>query len=63
MKTLRTPDDRFENLAGYPYEPHYIEVPDGEDGSLRIHYVDEGPHNAEAVLLMHGEPSWSSIVK
>ena len=63
MKTLRTPDDRFENLAGYPYEPHYIEVPDGEDGSLRIHYVDEGPHNAEAVLLMHGEPSWSYLYR
>jgi haloalkane dehalogenase len=40
MKTFRTPDERFENLPGYPYEPNYIEVPDGEDGSLRIHYVD-----------------------
>ena len=50
MKTLRTPDERFENLPGYPYEPNYIEVPDGEGGSLRIHYVDEGRRDAEPVL-------------
>ena len=63
MKTLRTPDESFENLPGYPYEPKYIEVPDGEDGSLRIHYVDEGPGDAEPVLLMHGEPSWSYLYR
>ncbi|MGD8521706.1 MAG: haloalkane dehalogenase [Desulfobacterales bacterium] len=63
MKTLRTPDERFENLPGYPYEPNYIEVPDGEDGQLRIHFVDEGPRHAEPVLLMHGEPSWSYLYR
>ena len=46
MKTLRTPDERFENMPGYPYAPNYIEVPDGEDGILRIHHVDEGPRDA-----------------
>jgi haloalkane dehalogenase len=63
MKTLRTPDDRFENLPGYPFEPNYIEVPDGEDGFLRIHHVDEGPRDAAPVLLMHGEPSWSYLYR
>jgi haloalkane dehalogenase len=63
MKTLRTPDGRFENLRGYPYEPNYVEVPDGEGGFLRIHYVDEGPRDAEPVLLMHGEPSWSYLYR
>jgi len=63
MKTLRTPDDRFENLPGYPFEPNYIEVPDGEDGFLRIHHVDEGARDAEPVLLMHGEPSWSYLYR
>lgn len=63
MKTLRTPDERFENLTGYPYEPNYIELPNGEGGSLRIHYVDEGPRDAEPVLLMHGEPSWSYLYR
>ncbi len=63
MKTLRTPDERFENLPGYPYEPNYEKVPDGEGGSLRIHYVDEGPRDAEPALLMHGEPSWSYLYR
>jgi haloalkane dehalogenase len=56
MEVLRTPDDRFTNLPGYPFAPHYAEV----DG-LRLHYVDEGPRGAPPVLLLHGEPSWSYL--
>ena len=63
MKVLRTPEEQFSNLEGYPYDPNYIEVPDGEGGSLRIHYIDEGYPNAEAVLMMHGEPSWSYLYR
>lgn len=63
MKTLRTPDERFENLPGYPYEPKYTEVPDGDGATLRIHFVDEGPSDADPVLLMHGEPSWSYLYR
>lgn len=63
MKTLRTPDDRFRNLPGYPFDPNYVEVSDGEGGSLRIHYVDEGPKEDDPVLLMHGEPSWSYLYR
>ena len=54
MRALRTADERFENLPGYPFEPHYLDVPDGEDGSLRIHYIDAGPRDAAPVLLLHG---------
>lgn len=50
---LRTPDDRFENLPGYAFEPHYVDV----DG-LRVHVVDEGPRDAAPILLLHGEPTW-----
>ncbi len=63
MEALRTPDDRFVNLPGYGFEPNYVEVPDGDGGSLRIHYVDEGPRDAGVVLLMHGEPSWSYLYR
>jgi len=58
MKLLRTPDDKFENLPDFPFKPNYIEI----DG-IRIHYVDEGPKNAETILLMHGEPSWSYLYR
>jgi haloalkane dehalogenase len=63
MKALRTPDERFGNLVGFPFAPHYIEVPDGEGGSLRIHFVDEGPRDGETILLMHGEPTWSYLYR
>ena len=65
MDYLRTPDDRFEGLPDWPYEPHYGEV-DAGDGSgtrLRVAYVDEGPAGAAPVLLMHGEPSWSFLYR
>lgn len=58
MEFLRTPDDRFRDLPGYPFAPHYIEV----DG-LRIHHVDEGPRQAAPVLMLHGEPSWSYLYR
>jgi len=63
MKILRTPDERFANLPGYPFEPHYLQVPDAEGGSLRVHYVHEGPSAARPVLLLHGEPSWSYLYR
>ena len=58
METLRTPDERFANLPGYPFAPHYTDT----DG-LRIHYVDEGPRDAAPVLMLHGEPSWSYLYR
>lgn len=51
---MRTADERFDDLAGYAFEPHYATV----DG-LRMHYVDEGPQDGEVILLLHGQPTWS----
>ena len=58
METVRTPDERFENLPGYTFAPNYTDV----DG-LRVHYLDEGPRDGAVVLLMHGEPSWSYLYR
>jgi len=58
MELLRTPDERFANLPGYPFAPHYVTV----DG-IRVHYVDEGPRAGAPVLLLHGEPSWSYLYR
>jgi haloalkane dehalogenase len=63
MKVLRTPDERFNNLQGFAFETKYKEVPDGEGGRLRIHYIDAGPPSAAPVLLLHGEPSWSYLYR
>jgi haloalkane dehalogenase len=63
VKILRTPDDRFANLPGYAFAPHYVEIPTGDGAQLRMHYVDEGPADAAPVLLLHGEPSWSYLYR
>ena len=63
MKALRTPDEHFSNLTDYPFEPNFVEIPDGDGGALRMHYIDEGPHDADPVLLLHGEPSWSYLYR
>jgi haloalkane dehalogenase len=56
MNVFRTPDERFEDLPGYPFEPHYVEV----DG-LRLHHIDEG--TGPTVLCFHGEPDWSYLYR
>ncbi|HEU5227723.1 MAG TPA: haloalkane dehalogenase [Ktedonobacteraceae bacterium] len=58
MEILRTPDERFNNLPGYDFAPHYVEVDE-----VRIHYIDEGPEDAAPVLMLHGEPSWSYLYR
>ena len=63
MEILRTPDERFRDLAGYPFEPNYADVDDGEGGGLRIHYVDEGPRDGELILCLHGQPTWSYLYR
>src|ERR1039457_6549146 len=63
MDVLRTPDGRLASLRGFSSAPHYVDVPDGEGGSLRVHYLDEGPSDAGVVLLMHGEPSWCFLYR
>jgi len=58
MKILRTPDERFADLPGFPFEPNYVHA-----GEIRIHTVDEGPKDASPVLMLHGEPSWSYLYR
>ena len=63
MDVLRTPDERFNDLPGYPFEPHYVHVSVADSRQLRVHYIDEGPGDGQIVLLLHGEPSWSYLYR
>ncbi|GMQ85874.1 MAG: haloalkane dehalogenase [Acidimicrobiia bacterium] len=55
-EALRTPEERFAHIEGFPFEPHYHEI----DG-LRIHYLDEGA--GPPIVLFHGEPTWSYLYR
>ena len=56
MDAFRTPDERFESLPGYPFEPHYADA-----SGLRMHYLDEG--SGDPIVCFHGEPSWSYLYR
>jgi haloalkane dehalogenase len=63
MGVVRTPEERFAELPGYDFEPRYVTIADDEHGPLRMHYVDAGPPDAEPVLLVHGQPTWSYLYR
>ena len=56
MDVFRTPDDRFNGLPGYPWQPKYHEWE-----GLRIAYLDEG--EGQPIVLFHGEPTWSYLYR
>jgi haloalkane dehalogenase len=53
---LRTPDERFRNLPGYPFAPRYADV----EGA-RMHYAEQG--RGQVVLCLHGEGTWSYLYR
>jgi pimeloyl-ACP methyl ester carboxylesterase len=55
---VRTPDACFADLPDWPYAPQYVEL----DG-LRQAYVDVGPRDGLAIVLLHGQPSWSYLYR
>ena len=63
MQILRTADEHFADLPEFPYAPRYCEVSDQDGGTLRVAWVEDGPAEADPVLMLHGEPSWSFLYR
>ncbi|MCZ4499320.1 MAG: putative hydrolase or acyltransferase of alpha/beta superfamily [Marmoricola sp.] len=63
IDVLRTPDDCFADLPGYPFAPHYADVVADDLPPLRMHYLDEGPADGPVALLLHGQPTWSYLYR
>jgi tRNA(adenine34) deaminase len=60
---VRTPEERFRDLPGYSWAPHYVSDLSALAG-LRLHYLDEGPRDAPLTwLCLHGNPSWSYLYR
>ncbi|AOI90900.1 alpha/beta fold hydrolase [Burkholderia pseudomultivorans] len=49
-------NDTFDGT--FPFTPHFSHA-----AGFRMHYVDEGPAGAEAILCLHGEPTWSYLYR
>lgn len=62
-EVLRTPDEHFVDLPGYPFAPHYADVVAEGVPPLRMHYLDEGPADGPVALLLHGQPTWSYLYR
>ena len=58
IQYVQTPDAFFADLPDWPYEAQYVVI----DG-LRQAYVDVGDKDAEPILLLHGQPSWSYLYR
>lgn len=61
-EALRTPDDRFADLPGFPFAPHYRDDLPGFPG-LRMHYLDEGRPDGPVFLCLHGQPTWCYLYR
>jgi len=53
---VRTPDEAFDGLPEFPFAARYREWE-----GLRLSHLDEGDPGAPAVVLFHGEPTWSFL--
>lgn len=63
MDILRTPEARFLDLPGFPFEAHFSESLPRYAG-LRMHWVDEGASDADHTFLcLHGQPTWSYLYR
>src|ERR1700752_178544 len=63
MQSLRTPGERFADLPEFPYPARYCDVADCDGGRLRVAWVEDGPAEADPVLMLHAEPSWSFLYR
>lgn len=67
MKILHSPDDAIDGLTDYPDGRRYVEIPAGDAGNgsgpstLRVNVIEAGPPDAPAVVMLHGNPSWSYL--
>jgi pimeloyl-ACP methyl ester carboxylesterase len=65
LPAVRTPDERFADLPGFAFAPHYAASLPGYTG-LRVHYLDERPvgePSGRTFLCLHGQPTWCYLYR
>lgn len=63
-EVFRTPDARFANLPGFPWQPRFVEDLRGFEG-LALAYLDEREAATPrgTVLCLHGQPTWGYLYR
>ncbi|AGN01003.1 haloalkane dehalogenase [Salinarchaeum sp. Harcht-Bsk1] len=63
MALRSTPEDAFDGVPNYDYEPRYVSIDAPE--SPEMAYVDTDPAGdaAETFLCLHGEPTWGFLYR
>lgn len=56
--TARNPEVDWTFQGRWPYQPRFADTADG-----RLAYYDEGPRDADPVVLIHGNPTWSYLYR
>ncbi|HKJ24971.1 MAG TPA: alpha/beta fold hydrolase, partial [Myxococcota bacterium] len=55
-------DETFDGT--WPFAARFHEIPAAGDAApFRMHYVDEGPRDAEPIVCLHGEPTWGYLYR
>ncbi len=62
VDVLKTPEQCFAALPGFPWPAHQIDDLAGFAG-LTMSYLDEGPESAPVFLCLHGEPTWGYLYR
>ena len=63
IPAIRTRDDSFRDLPGFPWVPRAIDDLPPLEG-LRLSLLDEGPRDAAVTwLCLHGNPTWSYLYR
>ena len=57
-KVISTPSERFLGIKDYPFIENFRKI-----DNINMHYVDEGYHESETILFLHGEPTWSYLYR
>ena len=63
MALRSTPEDAFDDVPDYDYEPHYLTIDAPENPEMA--YVDTDPSGEaeETFLCLHGEPTWGFLYR
>lgn len=64
MTLISTPEEHFDDLPEFPYDPQYVDVDDAKMAYVEVDANEGTAADAdETFLCLHGEPTWSYLYR